>query len=266
MFASRFNETGYGATNHKVGLASLMLSLSVAAIAQTGVILEFTGGDVIAGPNGAASNIDGTNTGYSATEYHESGIKMTTTGDHINVGRYYANNAVIHGHWDEMTQVKFEMVDGSAFDMNYYKLTSNPSSALGHGGAASDAVVSIVASVDGTTESFRTTLPAEDWGDEFGGDDSVTEVYLGPEFDNIKAFWFESDKAASQCFGMDTYYINRPPPEPTTANAIVLGSGSVEDAVSGSSSAPTSVPTMPYYLLMLLSFGLGIFGVRKLRR
>jgi len=261
--------TGTTGRDHKIGLASLVLSVSVAVAAQVGMITEFTGGDVIAGPNGAVSSIDGSTTQYRATEYHESGIKMTTTGDSIFIGNYYeGGNGVIHGHWSSMTQVKFEKVDGSSFDTNYFKLTSNPTRALGHsGGAPGNAVVSIVASVDGTTESFRVTMPGEEWGDEFRGDRSVTEVYLGPEFDGIKAFWFESDIAEVQCFGMDTFYIDLPPPVPTSGTAIVLGSGSVQDAISGgSSSQATAVPAVPYFMLMMLSAALGFFGLRKLKK
>ncbi|MDA8661149.1 hypothetical protein N9M01_13140 [Luminiphilus sp.] len=247
-------------------LAMCLSALSLVAAAQVGVIMEFTGGDVTAGSDAPASNIDGENNRYSSSEYVESGVVMTTTGGDILLGAYYTANAVIHGHWNTMTRASFARQDGSAFDMNYYKLTSNPSSALGHNGLASDAVVTIVASKDGTTESSRFELPPEDWGDEFAGDKSVTEVYLGPEFDGIKAFWFEADKVISQCFGMDTYYIDLPPPPPSTDNPIILGSGTIEDAIKGAGGGATPVPALPFFGLLTLGGLLGLFGLRKLKK
>ena len=248
-------------------LGAACVTCSALAFAQAGIIYEFTGGDVTNTSGVETTGIDGDVNEFDNTvKYVEDSFEMTVDGGSITVGNYYGGgNAVIHGHWSTMDRVVFNNADGSAFDLNYYKLTSNPSSALNHGGASGDAVVSIIASEDGTNESFRVELPPEDWGDESGGDGSVTEVYLGPEFDGIKAFWFESDKDIFQCFGMDTFYIDLTPPPPSTDNPIILGSGTVEDAVSGSTTSATPVPTLPFYGLLALGGLLGLFGFRKLK-
>lgn len=252
-------------------IAVLLLVGSVAAFAQVveGVIYEFTGGDItVAGV--VTTGFDGDTLLQSGVEsYVEGGIKMRVEGGTISIGNYYnGGNAVLHGHWANMDKVIFESVDGKAFDLNYYKLASNPSP--GQGGASGDAVVSIVASVDGVTESFRSVLPAEDWGDEFGGDKSVREVYLGPEFDGIKAFWFEADKSQFKCFGMDTFYINKAPPPPSTDDPVIIGSGTVEEAVSESSppqvpAAPAvPVPSLTFFALLFMGILLGYIGIRQL--
>ena len=251
----------------KAALGVVLCLGSVWGFAQavTGIIYEFTGGNVTNG-GVVTEGIDGDIEIYpSATDYVESDVRMRVEGGSLSIGNYYSsigsNNAVIHGHWSTMDRVVFEQVDGDTFDLNYYKLTSNPSEGTGAGVN----VVSIIASEDGTTESFRSTLPAENWGD-----DEVTEVYLGPEFDGIKAFWFESDIDDLKCFGMDTFYINKAPPEPTTESPIIIGSGSVEEAIqeapAQSAPAPAKpVPGLQFYALVLFSLLLGVLGLKQLR-
>lgn len=247
-------------------LGVFMIVGSMAALAQVveGVIYEFTGGDVTNQQDAVTQNIDGDANRYTAKQYVENGIRMRVEGGTISIGDYYGGgNAVIHGHWSDMQKVIFEAESGEAFDLNYYKLTSNP--LPGQGGAGGDAVVSIIASKDGVTESFRSVLPDENWGDELGGDKSVQEVYLGPEFDGIKAFWFESDKSQFKCFGMDTFYINKAPPPPSTDDAIIVGSGTVEDAVNETPAAPAvPVPSLTFFALLLMGILLGYAGVRQL--
>lgn len=246
-----------------------LILASMAALAQVveGVIYEFTGGDVTTSSDTVVENVDADANNYTAKAYLENGIRMRVEGGTISIGNYYGGgNAVIHGHWSQMQKVIFEAASGEAFDLNYYKLTSNP--LPGQGGAGGDAVVSIVASVDGVTESFRSVLPDENWGDELGGDQSVQEVYLGPEFDGIKAFWFESDKSQFKCFGMDTFYINKAPPPPSTDDAIIVGSGTVEDAVNEAPPTPAApavpVPSLTFFALLLMGILLGYVGVRQL--
>lgn len=217
-------------------VASLLQSTS--ALSEVGFVYEFTGGDATQADGSVISSIDGDSTSHrSTTFYTEADFEMVVSpeGAAIVVGNYYgsAGEGVVHGHWKEeggaMEKLVFSAGSGEAFDLNYYVLTSNTE--RGGGTATGNEDTYIIASKDGVTESFRSKLPSEDWGIA-----KFREIYLGPEFDDIKAFWFDSE-GGTYCFGMDKFYVNLAPPEPTTDDAIVVGSGSVDDAVNGSSDA-----------------------------
>ena len=163
-----------------------------------------------------------------------------------------------------MDTLVFTSVNGDAFDLNYYILTSNTEQ--GGGPATGNEDTYIIASIDGVTESFRQKLPSEDWGI-----DVYREIYLGPEFDGIKSFWFDSE-GGTYCFGMDKFYVDLAPPEPSTPNPVIVGSGTVEDAIAPPPEpepepvAPKKVEAIPVnslWMLMLLSGGLVWLGSRK---
>jgi len=163
--------------------------------------------------------------------YVEDGFKLdfignTGAGDAFsaNVGNYYnAGNDVIHGHWatgafGDLTMIKVSKVDGSAFDLNYFVQTSNTDT--GGGLASGNERAFIHASLDGITSSFSQLLPPEDWGFP------ATQIFLGSEFDGIKAFWFVAENRID-CFGMDNFFIDEPapPPVPEPASLTLLGLG-----------------------------------------
>lgn len=173
-------------------LMSLVLPGS-AALADAGFIFDFSNGDVI-NDGSLITSIDGDATGYSnVTVYTESNFRMVVSPEDtsVTIGDYYGvKEGVIHGHWKaaggNMERLYFSRESGEAFDLNYYVLTTNSE----YGGAPATGVEDtyIIASKDGITESFRAKLPSEDWGIN-----KVREIYLGPEFDDIKAFWFYSE-------------------------------------------------------------------------
>jgi hypothetical protein len=182
--------------------------------------ITFTGGTVTlsGGSTGTTDNsINFSNVDY----YQEGGFKLDFIGGNQYIGNYYsAGNDVIHGHWSGMTQILVTKEDGASFDLNYFVLTSNTFS--GGGAATGGEQVYIHASQDGLTSSFSQLLPPEDWGFP------ATQIYLGSEFDNVKAFWFTAENEVF-CFGMDSFYINEagPPsdtvPEPGTFALLGLG-------------------------------------------
>lgn len=206
--------------------ASVLLALSLPAAA---VQIHFTGGTVIRND----ASVETTNnivTWDNVKAYEEGGFRFEYSfagppspfASHI--GNYYgAGNDVIHAHWEtgdfgEVTLVKFTKIDGTAFDLNYFILTSNTDT----GGAPASGLerAFIHASLDGTTSSHSQLLPPEDWGFP------ATQIFMGPEFDGIKAFWFEVENAVD-CFGMDTFFIDEPPPPrvPEPAGLVLLGLG-----------------------------------------
>ncbi|MAC32449.1 MAG: hypothetical protein CME40_05255 [Haliea sp.] len=217
------------------GSASIILLLQgSAALADTGFIYDFSDGSATSSSGDVVSPISGDSRQYSSTvDYTESSFRMTVepTGAVVTVGKYYSESeGVVHGHWSAggasngMDRLLFRAESGETFDLNYYVLTSNTEN--GGSAATGNEDTYIVASRDGVTASFRSKLPSEDWGIS----DGVREIYLGPEFDGIKAFWFESE-GGTYCFGMDKFYVNLTPPPPSTPDPIVVGSGTVDDAI-----------------------------------
>lgn len=180
------------------------------------VQINFTGGNVVRN-NGTTQTTNNSVVWDNVDYYEEDGFKLdfigTTTPFTSNIGNYYgsANNDVIHGHWATgnfggLTQIKVTKLDNAAFDLNYFILTSNTDT--GGGPASGNERAFIHASVDGINESFSQLLPTEDWGFP------ATQIFLGPQFDQIKSFWFTVENAVD-CFGMDEFFINEPaPPNP----------------------------------------------------
>lgn len=160
--------------------------------------------------------------------YEEDGFRVDSlpygaSGTYI--GNYHGGtNDVIHSHWEEgglgsVTMIKVTKIDGTALDLNYFNLTTN--TFQGGGPANGTEQAYIHASTDRVTSSFSQLLPPEDWG--LG---TTSQIFLGSEFDNIKAFWFvvQSDV---DCYGMDEFYVDEPAPPnpnavPVPASAVLL--------------------------------------------
>ena len=187
--------------------AGLVLALGIVAGAGA-TIITFTGGTV--SPDG--------------TTYEEGGFRIQSIGNSAIFGDYYGTgNDVVHAHWlggccGGMTRLVVTKIDGSAFDLNYFVLTSNTH----NGGGAADGTEQtfIHASADGVTETYFQLLPPEDWGFP------ATAINLNSQFDNIKAFWFTQNSGVD-CFGMDSFYIDQEAPgevpEPGTLALVGLG-------------------------------------------
>lgn len=173
-------------------VAGLALALGVTAGASA-TIITFTGGTISA---------DG-------TTYEEGGYRIQAVGGSATFGDYYGNgNNVVHGHWQDgccgvMTRLVVSKIDGSAFDLNYFLLTSNTH----NGGGAADGTEQtfIHASADGVSDNYSQLLPPEDWGFP------ATEINLDENFNNIKSFWF-TQSSGVDCFGMDSFFINQEAP------------------------------------------------------
>lgn len=203
-----------------LGLGGLVASLALGGLAHADVI-NFTGGT--ATDSGAGTHVTSNSASFSdIVKYEQMGYRVEFIGGTGYIGNYYAaGNDVIHGHWDTgdfgtLTRIKFSRIDGAAFDLNYFILTSNTDTG---GGAASGAERAFIhASSDGVTDDYSQLLPTENWG--FPG----TSVFLGSQFDSVKAFWFDVENAVD-CFGMDMFYINEAAPgvpEPASLALVAL--------------------------------------------
>lgn len=192
-----------------IGLASAaMLGLTQQANA---VLIDFTGGTVT--EFGGATPVTDTTTSYDDVDFYvEDGVKFDFIGPpgdpfSYHVGDYYGvGNDVIHGHWaagpfGDMDEIRVEKLDGTSFDLNYFKITSNTD--CGGCAASGSEEVYINALADGVTISFTLLLPSDDWG--FAGPNS--EIFLGVEFDDIKAFTFSWGSVAVG-FGLDEFFID----------------------------------------------------------
>jgi hypothetical protein len=171
--------------------------------------IDFTGGTVTLNDTSTGTT-NNSAVWYDVDYYEENGFKLDfipSTGNTFEsiIGDYYtAGNDVIHGHWATgdfggLTQIKVTKSDNTAFDLNYFVLTSNTDT----GGSLASGLeqARIHASIDGINESFSQLLPSEDWGFP------ATQIFLGSQFDGIKAFWFTADNAID-CFGMDNFFID----------------------------------------------------------
>lgn len=143
--------------------------------------------------------------------YEEAGFLVQAIGGSASFGDYYGTgNNVVHGHWNDgccgdMTKLVVSKIDGTAFDLNYFVLTSNTNTG---GGSADGTEQSFIhASSDGILNEYTQMLPPENWGFP------ATSIFLGAQFDNIKAFWF-TESSGVDCFGMDSFFINQVAPEP----------------------------------------------------
>lgn|GEM_PF-4414502 len=178
-------------------------ALSLAAVPAVAAEITFTGGTATFtdGTTGITNNAD---TLSNVAYYEEAGFRVTSEDGTLFVGNYYGlDNDVMHTHWSRnpgggVTEVNVKRMDGLAFDLNAFNLTSNNHPG---GTASGEELTYIHASVDGVHESYRVLLPPENWGG------TATTVVLGPEFDRIKAFWFTTENFVD-CFGMDKVMID----------------------------------------------------------
>lgn len=154
-------------------------------------------------------NFDGA-TGTNSLTYEEGGFRIQSIGGTSFFGDYYGNgNNVIHSHWSPtfgtVTRIVVSKIDGSAFDLNYFVLTSNTDTGGSTANGTEQAFIHASGTTDGSTSDYTQQLPAEDWGFP------ANQIFLGSQFDNIKSFWFDVTNDVD-CFGMDSFYINEAAP------------------------------------------------------
>lgn len=196
--------------------------------ASFGAYIDFTGGTAYLW-NGSTFVPNGSTVVQGVDYYVENGFKLdfieanqSTVFTSI-IGDYYVGgNDVIHGHWStgsygDLTEIRVTKLDGTAFDLNYFILTSNTDT--GGAAASGNEQAYINASTDGSTISYSQLLPPDDWG--FVG--ANPQIFLGSQFDNIMWFSFTVSNKVD-CFGMDDFYIDEPGPVIPAPGAILLGS------------------------------------------
>lgn len=219
---------------------SVLFLLAGTAGLAGAAIIDFAGGTAYLA--GGSSVVTDNDTTYSNVDYYEEdGFRLDFVGATGIIGNYYGadttgnNNAVIHGHWDTghygtLTSIVVTKIDGTAFDLNYFILTSNTDSGGGYASGLEQA--SITAS-----NGYSLTLPAQDWGwyttGPYPGATGLgaDQIFLDSNFDNITSFTFTVANVVD-CFGMDSFYIDEeaPPiidPVPEPATLFLLGSGLV---------------------------------------
>ena len=219
----------------RINKRALQVCALSAAIGFTGVaqavLIDFTGGTVYQF-GGATFTTNNAINVDDVDYYEEDGVKFDFIGPSgdpfsYNIGDYYAvGNDVIHGHWaagsfGDMESIRVEKLDNTSFDLNYFKITSNTD--CGGCDASGSEEVYINALSNGVDISFSMLLPSDDWG--FAGPNS--EIYLGTEFDGIKAFSFTYGSGA-EGFGLDEFFIDQeapPPAVPVPAAVWLFGSG-----------------------------------------
>lgn len=211
-------------------LLGLLVAFSLTSNVH-GTVIDFTGGTVtqfapdLGGVTNNANQFD--NTDF----YVENGMLFDFIGPSgdpfsYHLGDYYGvGNDVIHGHWadgpfGDMSSIRVNKLDNSAFDLNYFIVTTNT---INGGGAAGGGEVAFInALADGTNVSATLPIGPDDWG--FFGPN--TQYFLPASFDNIKAFTITRLVGSTVGFGMDEFFIDEPPPvvpEPATLTLAALG-------------------------------------------
>ena len=263
-----------------------LVLLSFLACEVSATTVDFTSGAYRTFDDTLGTLVNGDTSTVSGTKFGSSGLYMAAepgrgafTANDLSVGSYYGDGSgVAHVHWRlgqdnrEVSRFIVKSASGGAvFDLNYFVLSSNTD----NGGGAADNTEDtyIVASKNGSTESFRQKLPSVNWGGR-------VPVYLGPEFNEVRTVWFESTNAF--CFGVDDLTVSAAPPGNAANNAVLLGSGSIANAISdtifvdpaglGDSSGvraywPASpVPALPPLALLILSAIAGMLGIALIKR
>jgi hypothetical protein len=201
-------------------LTACALALAAALPVSAGEI-TFTGGTVTLMDNSTVIT-DNDSTYVTVLHYDEDGYRVSYTDGGIAIGDYYdVANDVMHTHWAPLnrygtTEVRVARMDGAAFDLNAFGLTSNTQ--LSGRPATGDEQVYIHASTDGVHESYSVMLPPDDWGG------TIANIALGAEFDHIKAFWFTAAND-TDCFGIDNLVVEASPgqiPEPGSLALIAV--------------------------------------------
>jgi hypothetical protein len=209
-------------SNARKFFTSLALTLAV-ALPASATQINFTGGT--ATMQDTSTGVTNNSATFGDVDYYEEGgFRLDNLGGTGYVGNYYnAGNDVIHSHWalgdfGDVEKIKVTKTDGSAFDLNYFVLTSNTDT--GGGAASGNERAFIHASLDGVTANYSFMLPPENWGFP------ASQIFLGAQFDNIKAFWFTVENGVD-CFGMDNFFINEEAPGrvPEPASLALLGLG-----------------------------------------
>ena len=217
-------------THRQMALALATACSFAAPLTAQAVVIGFTGGTVhsVGGGTHTTNNLD---LFQDVLSYEEKGIRVTIDGGIGIVGDYYSTgdggfvgNDVLHAHWDTgISSITFTKIDGKAFDLTYFDLTSNTQVGGGQSTGLED---SWITASNGATLK----LPSSDWG--FGKDffgvtgDGVARLFLNSSFLGITSFKVTSTNA--YCFGLDNFYIDQaapPVPEPESLALVAAGLG-----------------------------------------
>lgn len=213
----------------QVALALATACTFAAPLTAQAVVIGFTGGTVYS-VGGATHTTNTLDVYQDVRSYEEQGMRVTINGGSGFgiVGDYYnasagsgVGNDVLHAHWDTgISSITFTKVDGQAFDLISFDVTSNTTVGGGQNTGLED---SWITASNGATVK----LPSSDWGfdKDFNGapGDGVAHLLLNSSFQGITSFTVTTSNAG--CFGVDNFQISQAVPEPESLALGAAGLG-----------------------------------------
>lgn len=193
-----------------------MLPLVFAGSAANAVQIDFTGGTVTF--NDGTTAVTNNSVSYEDVKmYEEGGFRLefifdgpptpfaSITGDYYNTG-----NDVIHGHWSdgpfgEVTEIRVSKIDGTAFDLGGFRVSTNTSNG---GGPSTGGEIVWVNSSKG--DNIFTVTP-DSWGLGNGPDPLITVDPANTLLNDITWFSFTNDALSTAVgLGLDNFFLDEP--------------------------------------------------------
>ena len=204
--------------------------LFITSLAKAAIV-TFTGGTATL-VNGGVVITDSQSQNEGVMSYQEGDVILEYLSPNEDwgfqtVGNYYSqDNDVIHGHWTAISAIEISRENNTAFDLQYFNLTSNTE--IGGGAATGDESVAIQGFLGGEAVTKEFLLPSDDWGGDY------QDVFLPDSFDNVDRVvirdlsqWengvYTQAEWSAFCFGMDNFVFDEVvPQELIQGNSVTL--------------------------------------------
>lgn len=202
-------------------LSPILLPLLLITSLSKATIVTFTGGTGYL-ESGSTIVTDGVSQNSGIQKYIEDTVILDYLSPNEDwgfqtVGNYYSEgDDVIHGHWTAISSIEIYREGDTAFDLQFFHLTSNTEK--GGGISTGKENIAIQGFLEGVAVTKEFALPSEDWGGDY------QDVFLPDSFDNVDKVvirdlsqWndgvYTQDEWSAFCFGMDNFVFDEVVPQ-----------------------------------------------------